>query len=188
MKYVLLTDDDGGILVACPDEAAAESLGAAAIFNDGGVSAWLVPARAIGWDYERVKEILAAGGSLADVEDANLEMVPRQVDSDLTEDEAITEGQRLRGRFDWSGTMFVRQDVIDNVRAAWRHAHDEAYDENEYDSRPESLSAEREKELVDAVMDTYAYRKLADRFAELGNELLYDAAQSAINTTDGSGA
>lgn len=41
---VLLTDDqDSTLLVHCPDAESANHLASAAVFNDGGVSAWLVP-------------------------------------------------------------------------------------------------------------------------------------------------
>lgn len=44
---VLLTDDDDStLLVQCPDEGTAQRVGGAAIFNDGGVSAWRVPTHA----------------------------------------------------------------------------------------------------------------------------------------------
>lgn len=82
----------------------------------------------------------------------------------LDEEQALNLFNRLRSRFDWSGTVFVRQDVVDAVQAA---ASDE-------------LAPEREAELVDAVMDGDAYRKLGDRFAELGNELLADEAHLAL--------
>ena len=43
-RYVLLTDDDNGtILVSCQDTAQAEALARAAVFSDGGVSAWYLP-------------------------------------------------------------------------------------------------------------------------------------------------
>lgn len=71
MKYVLLTEDESTILVACPDDETAESVGRSAVFNDGGVSAWLVPAAAV-TDYERVEEILSGGGSISEIFEADL--------------------------------------------------------------------------------------------------------------------
>lgn len=48
MKYLLLTDKDNGTaLVACRDSSEADRLAAAAVFSDGGVSAWIVPDLAI---------------------------------------------------------------------------------------------------------------------------------------------
>jgi hypothetical protein len=44
MIRVLLTDDDGSLTVWCPDMATAEKLGRAAIYSEGGVSAWKVTA------------------------------------------------------------------------------------------------------------------------------------------------
>lgn len=91
---------------------------------------------------------------------------------ELTEDEALNLFHRLRSRFDWSGTVFVRQDVVDAVRAA-------TSDDDEHDEGKRAL-APGEDEVVDAVMSGYTYRKLGDRFAELGNELLADAARMAL--------
>lgn len=71
MKYVLLTDDEGCTLVACPDQDTAESVGHHAVFSDGGVSAWLVPTDAV-TDFERVKEILNNGGGLSEIDTAQL--------------------------------------------------------------------------------------------------------------------
>lgn len=77
MIYVLLTDDDDGTaMIACPDETAATELGWAAVINDGGVSAWRVPDRAI-TGHERVTEILRDGGSCTDILDEALPVVPR---------------------------------------------------------------------------------------------------------------
>lgn len=43
-RLVLLTDtDDSTMLVECPDHATAEKVGRAAIYSDGGVSAWIIP-------------------------------------------------------------------------------------------------------------------------------------------------
>lgn len=48
MRFLLLTDDDDGtLLIACEDREQAERLASAAVFSDGGVSAWLVPARTL---------------------------------------------------------------------------------------------------------------------------------------------
>lgn len=58
MIYVLLTDsDDGTALVACPDEAAADQVAAAAVYSGGDVSAWLVPTMAIP-EWGKVAELL----------------------------------------------------------------------------------------------------------------------------------
>jgi hypothetical protein len=44
MVYVLLTDTNSGtLLVACPNQETASEVGSAAVWSDGGVSAWLVP-------------------------------------------------------------------------------------------------------------------------------------------------
>jgi hypothetical protein len=72
MIYVLLTDtNDGSALIACPTPEAADSVGAAAILNDGGVSAWLVPESAV-IDHEKVTEILKQGGRIGDIAAARL--------------------------------------------------------------------------------------------------------------------
>ena len=44
MIRVVLTDDGGSLTVWCPDMDKAEKLGRAAIYSDGGVSAWKVGA------------------------------------------------------------------------------------------------------------------------------------------------
>ena len=44
MHYVLLTDNDNATaMIGCPDAETADTVAAAAVFSDGGVSAWLVP-------------------------------------------------------------------------------------------------------------------------------------------------
>lgn len=46
--FVLLTDNDNDTaLIACRGKEIAESVARAAVFNDGGVSAWLVPNTAL---------------------------------------------------------------------------------------------------------------------------------------------
>jgi hypothetical protein len=81
----------------------------------------------------------------------------------------------LRSRFGWSGTEFIRADVVEHVR--------EALDDREGE-HPEPTDDEVDA-LVDAVMDGYTYRKLADRFAERGNELLADEARSVVEASGG---
>ncbi len=77
-EYVLLTDDDDGTaLIACPDEDTAEKVGAAAVFNDGDVSAWRVPTHAI-TDWEKVRRILRQHGNCSEVLDADLPSAPRE--------------------------------------------------------------------------------------------------------------
>lgn len=80
--YVLLTDsDDGTALVACPDEAAAEKVAAAAVFTDGDVSAWLLPTLALS-DWEKVATRLRKGDSTYDLHeranDGKLTYTPRE--------------------------------------------------------------------------------------------------------------
>lgn len=92
------------------------------------------------------------------------------VTATITEDQALSLVHDFRSRFHWSGTEFMRSDVADHVRDAWA------------ERRPnEPLTPERLDELVDVVMGGYTYRKLADRFAELGNELLTDRAVGAVD-------
>jgi hypothetical protein len=92
------------------------------------------------------------------------------------EDTAMTVMHGLRSRFDWSGTEFIRADVEDHVREALADREGE---------HPEPTDAEVDA-LVDAVMASYTYRKLADRFAERGNELLADEARSVVEASSGS--
>jgi hypothetical protein len=86
------------------------------------------------------------------------------------EDTAKAVMHGLRSRFDWSGTEFNRADVDDHVREALADREGE---------HPEPTDAEVDA-LVDEVMASYTYRKLADRFAERGNELLADEARSVV--------
>lgn len=68
MIRVLLTDDhDATLLVECPTEAAAEELGYAAIFSDGGVSAWRVPEAGRPVTADLVRQ-LREGSSLSNLE------------------------------------------------------------------------------------------------------------------------
>lgn len=67
MKYVLLTDSDNGCaLVQCTDETEANAVAAAAVFSDGGVSAWLVPTMALP-DSEALRDALREGYSTYDL-------------------------------------------------------------------------------------------------------------------------
>lgn len=69
-EYVLLNDNDNGAaLVQCATMADAEAVGAAAIFSDGGVSAWLVPKRAIE-DSEALRERLRDGETTHEIHEA----------------------------------------------------------------------------------------------------------------------
>jgi hypothetical protein len=78
MEYVLLTDnDDGTALIACPDQAAAEQVASAAVFNDGGVSAWRVPRHAL-TDWRRVRTALNEGGDCEYVLGLNLPTAVRE--------------------------------------------------------------------------------------------------------------
>lgn len=75
--YVLLTDNNNAtFLVACPDGEGAERVGIAAIFNDGGVSAWRLPDWAV-TDHEAVRQILNRGEGIAELFEANLSGAPR---------------------------------------------------------------------------------------------------------------
>lgn len=77
-EYVLLTDsDDGTALVACPDPQAAETVAAAAVYSDGGVSAWRVPPRAYA-KHRKAAKILRKGGDTNDLHEANLPTVRRE--------------------------------------------------------------------------------------------------------------
>lgn len=66
--FVLLIDqDDGTALVACPDEETADQVGAAAIWSSGGVSAYRVPTWALA-DTEAVVERLRDGRDTSELE------------------------------------------------------------------------------------------------------------------------
>lgn len=67
LHMILLTDDnDGTALIACESAELAEEIGAAAIWSDGGVSAWQVPEVALVGSQDIV-ETLRGGGSCADL-------------------------------------------------------------------------------------------------------------------------
>lgn len=68
MIRVLLTDDDGSLTVWCPDMDSAEKLGRAAIYSEGGVSAWKVGSP-IPFDPELI-QWLRSGFSVAEVKQA----------------------------------------------------------------------------------------------------------------------
>ncbi len=75
--YVLLIDsDDSTALIGCPDAATAERVASAAVFNDGDVSAWLVPGTAI-VDVDKVVQILKNAGDCEAILDADLRKAPR---------------------------------------------------------------------------------------------------------------
>jgi len=66
---LLLTDDDNAtLLVRCLDQAGADHVGRAAIYSDGGVSAWVVPTHAF-TDAAVIAGRLHEGGDLSDVHD-----------------------------------------------------------------------------------------------------------------------
>lgn len=89
----------------------------------------------------------------------------------VTEDEAIDTIHALRARFDWSGTEFMHSDVEEMVR-------------EQLISHLLVPTDEQIAELVEQITGGYAYRKLADRFAELGNQILLDAVIDATGTED----
>jgi len=69
-EYVLLTDNDNGAaLIQCDTMRDAEVVGRAAIFADGGVSAWLLPKRAITGS-ENVRSGLREGWTTHDLHEA----------------------------------------------------------------------------------------------------------------------
>lgn len=62
--YVLLTDDNNAtFLVAASTEDNAEQVAAAAVFSDGGVSAWRVPTMALR-DNDNLRDLLRQGYNL----------------------------------------------------------------------------------------------------------------------------
>lgn len=76
--YVMLIDEnDGTALIACPDGEAASSVAAAATFSDSDVSAYRVPTRAY-IAHEAVKKILRGGGKCADIIDEHLPTARRE--------------------------------------------------------------------------------------------------------------
>jgi hypothetical protein len=86
----------------------------------------------------------------------------------LGENRSMDVYHAIKSKFDWAGTVFVRQDVLDQVRDAADGA---------------DLSDEQADAHADKIMASYEYRRLGDRFAEHGNETLYDLAVSALSGT-----
>ena len=71
MRYLLLTDnEDGRLLVACADYEEMEKVGAAAVWSDGGVSAWPLPEKAIVADAALIEQ-LEEGQELHEISDAH---------------------------------------------------------------------------------------------------------------------
>lgn len=121
MKYVLLTEDERTLLVACPDAATAESVGAAAIFNDGGgVSAWLVPDTAV-IEFERVKEILDEGGSISDIDAANLADAPVDIRPPMLRGFVDLQIARMLPQAEWDDIQGAPPRVIMHEYGAWVH-------------------------------------------------------------------
>lgn len=78
MEYVLLTDDESGYaLVACPDRDNADRVMSAAVWSDGGVDAWRLPAHAF-TEVQRVIDTLTDDGNCSDISNLNLATVPRE--------------------------------------------------------------------------------------------------------------
>lgn len=72
MQFVLLTDSDNAtMLIACPDDATAQEVAGAAVFSDGGVSAWLVPERAVyvGASWYSIVDKLREGWDITNLHD-----------------------------------------------------------------------------------------------------------------------
>jgi hypothetical protein len=75
MPFVLLTDNNGGsLLVACESTVEAEQVGQSAIWSGGGVSAWLVPAEAVKFSDDLVRQ-LSEDCSLYEIHDTIEEYV-----------------------------------------------------------------------------------------------------------------
>jgi len=66
--YVLLSDNESALLVACPNTEAAASLGLAALHGGGDVSAWRVPEIAI-VEWEKVRNELRKNSDCGDLGD-----------------------------------------------------------------------------------------------------------------------
>jgi hypothetical protein len=82
MIYVLLTDNDNGTaLIACEDHEMAHQIGSAAIYSDGGVSAWLVPDQAIPASDDIIKQ-LRDGEDTADLHEAANRYLPITMEAD----------------------------------------------------------------------------------------------------------
>lgn len=74
-EFVLLTDNnDGTALIACPD-GTGDTVAGAAVFNGGGVSAWLILDAAI-TEPDEVIQILEGGGDCGDLAEAGLAASP----------------------------------------------------------------------------------------------------------------
>ena len=83
------------------------------------------------------------------------------VDSLTDEMEAFTLLNRLRQRFQWSGTMFCPEDIQAHILSC-----------HEADELPEPTEAELD-EMVQTLIDSWEYRKgLKDRLTEEGWELI----------------
>lgn len=72
---MLVDGDDNVALVACPTRSILESVGAKAVYGSGGVSAYpVLPTALVEW--KRAADILAEGGNVKDIADAQLTAVP----------------------------------------------------------------------------------------------------------------
>ena len=88
------------------------------------------------------------------------------------ENQAVDVVHNLFRRFGWSGTWFMRQDAEDAIQERL----EEVYGGNQ--------SQDWVEELTNELMESYEYGKLEDRFTELGNERLADAAAVLIPEED----
>jgi len=84
----------------------------------------------------------------------------------LSEDEALDVYWHLRNRHDWTGTIFMHSDVKGLLE-----------DQSELD---EPLKPEEVRSLVETIAGDWPYRKLGDRLAEIGNQILAEHVSDVL--------
>jgi len=82
---------------------------------------------------------------------------------DLTEQDALEVFHTLLGRFDWSGTVFTKGDIITSITE-----YHEVTDDSRHD------------EIINKVIRSWEWKHLDDTMAESGFELIHNAVHEAL--------